>query len=102
MSITTTKATIRIDNGGIAIVHKSSTECAHCGMNILDTRQPCPDCGIVFHSMATTTIGVNPNQEVRDLLSDDDFGHLRHIGWAAGGLCDWRISANPDTDWSTI
>lgn len=102
MPNTAITATIRINTGGIAIVHKSRTECAHCGANVLDSLKPCPGCGVAFRSMAVTTIGADPDQEVRDLLSDASFGHLRHMGWAAGGTCNWRISADPHVDWSTI
>lgn len=102
MPNTATSAKIRVNTGGIAIVHGSSTECAHCGMNVLDTRKPCESCGITFHSMAVTSIGHDPDREVRELLNDRSFSHLRHIGWAAGGCGNWRISADPYPDWSTV
>ena len=100
--VNATMSRVRIQTGAILIVHRSSSECAHCGMNVINTRAECPGCSVTFHSMATTMIMSDTDKQVREMLDTDSFGHLRHIGWAAGGVGDWRISADPYAAFSKI
>ena len=94
MSNSTIAPSIRLDIGGLLIIHKNSSECAHCGTNVVITNYPCQTCGTSFNSAALSYIEPNPDEQIANLIADG-WNYLRFIGWAAGGMGNWRVSANP-------
>lgn len=80
-----------LDLGGILVMHKSSSECLHCGANIIEPLRPCPYCTIDFKSVVIT---YTDEQAARDLSIDSELKKLRFIGYAAGGSGKWHITTH--------
>ena len=76
-----------IDLGGILIVSKNTSECLHCGTNIVEPKKPCPYCNVLFRTLAITYTG-NPFE----LREDSDFEDLTPLGYAIGGRGVWHIT----------